>query len=129
MNGDIYREKKVTDLLSLQEGKIVDAQDYLEAWHLAIICRIQRDNDIEFIKVNYLPYHKGNRDEWISKQDVSDRIVGPFLNSESVKEKDYEPVQRSLSNLREYFKKFQSLNKNSGSSQQNDPKKKDIQDK
>ena len=57
--------------------------------------------------------NKGNRDEWISKQEVSDRIVGPFLNSESVKEKDYEPVQRSLSNLREYFKKFQSINKNS----------------
>jgi hypothetical protein len=40
LNGDIYREKKVIDSLSLQEGKIVDAQDYLGAWHLAIICRI-----------------------------------------------------------------------------------------
>jgi hypothetical protein len=39
-NSDIYREKKVTDSSTLQEGKIVDAQDYLGTWHLAIICRI-----------------------------------------------------------------------------------------
>ena len=44
----------------------MDAQDYLGVWHLAIICKIQRENENEYVKVNYLPYHKGNRDEWIS---------------------------------------------------------------
>jgi hypothetical protein len=37
---DIYMKKSVEDREELREGMIVDAQDYLDKWHLSIICKI-----------------------------------------------------------------------------------------
>jgi len=44
-NQDVCLDKKVTELGQLKEGMIVDAQDYLDKWHLSIICKIQPKND------------------------------------------------------------------------------------
>jgi hypothetical protein len=49
----------------LKEGMIVDAQDYLDKWHLSVVCKIQPKNENEYIKVNFLPYRNGKRDEWL----------------------------------------------------------------
>ena len=32
--------KVIDDLSELKEGMIIDAQDYLDKWHLSIICKI-----------------------------------------------------------------------------------------
>mmetsp|Transcript_9388 Transcript_9388/g.15828 ORF Transcript_9388/g.15828 Transcript_9388/m.15828 type:complete len:98 (-) Transcript_9388:986-1279(-) len=89
----------------LSQGTIMDAQDYLGGWHLAIICQIKPDSENEFIKVNFLEYPKGNRDEWIRKSEV-DRLSGAFLNSESIIEKDFDNISKGLRGLREYGAKF-----------------------
>lgn len=109
-NKDIYRHLAVNDNDSLFEGAIIDAQDYLGAWHMAVICKVQPNNENEFIKVNLFPYPKGNRDEWISVGEISDRISGPFVNSESVKVYEVEQVNKCLLSLREYYAKFTSQN-------------------
>lgn len=44
-NEDILMLKKVTALDQLQEGMILDAQDYLDSWHLSVICKIQPENE------------------------------------------------------------------------------------
>ena len=108
-NGDIYPEKAITPD-QLREGNIVDVMDYLGAWHLAIICKIQADNDAEYVKINLFPYPKGNRDEWISLSEIPDRMSGPFVNSESVQEYELEPVMKCLTSLRDYYQKFLSVN-------------------
>ena len=46
--------------------------------------------------MNLFPYPKGNRDEWISVSEIADRVSGPFINSESVKEYEVEPVNKCL---------------------------------
>ena len=91
---------------TLFEGGIVDAQDYLGAWHLAIICKIQPDNTGEYLKINLFPYPKGNRDEWISLSEIPDRISGPFINSESVTVHELDPVMKCVQSLRDYYQKF-----------------------
>lgn len=110
-NGDIYLEKKI-NVENMQEGQIVDVMDYLGAWHLSIICKIQADNEAEYVKINLFPYPKGNRDEWISLSEIPDRMSGPFVNSESVKENDYEydSIMKCLTSLRDYYQKFLSQN-------------------
>lgn len=50
------------------------------------------NNDNEYLKVNYLPYPKGNRDEWIRKNEVIDRLAGPFVHSLSIIDKDKENI-------------------------------------
>jgi len=57
--------KKIDGSSELREGMVVDAQDYLDKWHLSVICKIQPKNDSEYIKVNFLPYRNGKRDEWL----------------------------------------------------------------
>ena len=51
--------------------------------------------------VNFLPYPKGNRDEWIGKNEI-DRVSGAFVNSKSVLERDAESLNKALNGLREY---------------------------
>lgn len=79
-NQDLFLEKKVTNVSQLKEGMILDAQDYLDNWHLSIICKIQKTNESECVKVNFLPYPKGNRDEWLSLAEVCNRLSGPYSN-------------------------------------------------
>ena len=90
----------------------MDVMDYLDAWHLAIICKIQPDNEAEYVKINLFPYPRGNRDEWIALTEIGDRMSGPFANSDTVSEKDYEvePVMKCLTSLRDYYQKFLTQN-------------------
>ena len=37
---DIYMSKVIQNAGDLKEGMIVDAQDYLDKWHLSVICKI-----------------------------------------------------------------------------------------
>tara|TARA_B110000285_G_scaffold234291_1_gene310708 strand:- start:1360 stop:1680 length:321 start_codon:yes stop_codon:yes gene_type:complete len=100
--------KAIDDLSELKEGMIVDAQDYLDKWHLSIICKIQPKNENEYIKVNFLPYRNGKRDEWFQKTEL-DRISGPFVNSDS--NIDKEKILTSFESLRSYYReKFLSSN-------------------
>ena len=97
---DILFEKKPS-IDVIKEGLIVDAQDYLDKWYLGIICKIQPKNEQEYLKVNFLPYPKGNRDEWISKSEMPNRISGPFTNAEFVN--DGESIVKNIEGLRHYF--------------------------
>ena len=85
---------------------IIDAQDYLDKWHLAVICKVQPKNSDETIKVNFLPYPKGNRDEWMTEAELANRISGPFINTEP--SEDRETIEKNLTSLRDYVQKFVS---------------------
>lgn len=54
--------------------------------------------------VNFLPYPKGNRDEWISVSEMDHRLSGLYMNVPQ--ETDSEVINKNLSNLREYASKF-----------------------
>lgn len=106
-NQDICLQKEVsTDYI--QEGMIVDAQDYLGEWHLSVVCKVERDQVQEFAKLNFLRYPKGNRDEWFTTSEISERVTGPFVNSETDCE-SADSINKNINNLREYFKKFQAV--------------------
>lgn len=81
---------------------ILDAQDYLGEWHLSIVCKVEYGQDKEFAKLNFLRYPKGNRDEWYTRKEVSERMSGPFSKVEMAQD---DSVIGKLNNLREYFKK------------------------
>lgn len=68
-----------------------------------MICKIQPDNEGEYLKINLFPYPKGNRDEWLALADIPERISGPFMNSESVQEHELEPVMKCVQSLRDYY--------------------------
>jgi len=55
--------------------------------------------------LNFLPYPKGNRDEWIGKSEL-ERLSGAFVNSESIKSKDEDSLLKGLRGLREYSNRF-----------------------
>ena len=76
-NKDILNLKKLDRINQVSEGHIIDAQDYLGQWHLSVVCKIQDSNESEYMKVNFLPYPKGNRDEWIQKSEF-ERLSKPF---------------------------------------------------
>lgn len=103
-NEDILTEKKITSISKLREGMILDAQDYLDSWHLSVICKIQPDNKDEAILVNYLPYPKGNRDEWISISEIENRLSGLYINCPQ--DNDEDVITKNLKNLRDYVEKF-----------------------
>ena len=61
------------------------------------------------MKLNFLPYPKGNRDEWITKTDF-ERLSGPFVNTDT--NRDPESVRQSVQSLNDYFKqKIQGITK------------------
>lgn len=108
-NSDVFTEPDVENIEDLQQGMIIDAQDYLGGWHLSVVCEIKPDNKDEYLKVNYLEYPKGNRDEWLRKSEV-ERVSGPFKHSEELIDKDPDNIKKSLQGLRDYAKKFASPN-------------------
>mmetsp|Transcript_27346 Transcript_27346/g.41588 ORF Transcript_27346/g.41588 Transcript_27346/m.41588 type:complete len:91 (+) Transcript_27346:1107-1379(+) len=59
------------------------------------------------IKVNFLPYPKGNRDEWIKASEI-ERLSGPFLQSCEYLEKDGDYFRKSIQSLRQYVCKHNS---------------------
>lgn len=87
---------------------ILDAQDYLDKWHLAVICKIEPKNEQECIKVNFLPYPKGNRDEWLQASELP-RLSGIF--TQSGHDQDKETINKNLQSMRDYVKKFISPGK------------------
>lgn len=89
----------------LVPGTIIDAQDYLGGWHLSIVCEIKPNDDNEYLRVNFVEYPRGNRDEWLKKSEL-ERVAGPFAHSESILEKDFENITKGLNGLREYSMKF-----------------------
>jgi hypothetical protein len=99
-NKNIYLEKKIENIEDLKVGSIIDAQDYLGTWHLSIVIKVQPNSNAEYIRLNFLPYPKGNRDEWISKTDV-ERLSGPFVYTES--HRDPEKIRDSIASLNEYL--------------------------
>jgi len=105
-NQDICLTKEVTSS-NIKEGCIVDAQDYLGEWHLSVVCKVDKDQTQEFAKLNFLRYPKGNRDEWFSTTEISERVTGPFVNSETNCD-SAEPISKNINALREYFRKFQA---------------------
>lgn len=99
-------QKIIESASDLKEGMIVDAQDYLDKWHLSVVCKIQPKNENEYIKVNFLPYRNGKRDEWLQKSEIG-RISGPFVHSDD--NIDKEKIISSFESLRAYYKeKFSS---------------------
>lgn len=98
-NKNIISEKKVP-IETLKVGNIIDAQDYLGTWHLSIVCKINPKSDQEYLKLNFLPYPKGNRDEWIAKTDT-ERIAGIFSQTEPSKDPD--EAKRNIKALNEYY--------------------------
>ena len=53
--------------------------------------------------MNFLRYPKGNRDEWLAKNEISDRISGPFCNVQIEREADV--INKALTGLRDYYNK------------------------
>lgn len=62
----------------LQTGNILDAQDYLDNWHLAIVVEEKTSNSRQ---LHFLPFNKGNRDEEFGEED-SNRIGPAFEHTE-----------------------------------------------
>ena len=102
-NADICLHLEI-DQNVISEGMIVDAEDQYGEWHLSIVCTVQEDES-EFSRLNFLRYPKGNRDEWYTRNEVSERMAAPFSKVEVPHD---ETVITKLNNLREYFRKFKS---------------------
>lgn len=61
---DIVRQTTAIDKLRL--GDILDAQDYLGSWYLAIVID---DISPSSKQIHFLPYQRSNRDETFSADD------------------------------------------------------------
>ena len=71
------------------------------------------------MRLNFLPYPKGNRDEWISKADVERLLCGPFINTFPKKDPEY--IKESIDGLNDYFaQKIQGIQKSKDDSIQKD---------
>lgn len=79
-------------------GNIVDALDYLENWHLAIVVE-EKSAPKNERKLHFLPYnHK--RDEVFTEED-SNKIAPAFTNTEIPAE-----PEKDLNTLREYLASY-----------------------
>lgn len=63
MTGD---QLTVTELLV---ASILDAQDYLGSWHLAIVIDEKEEGTSWQKSIHFLPFQKSNRDEWFTAAD------------------------------------------------------------
>jgi len=74
---DIIR--KTTTIGELKLGDILDAQDYLGSWYLAIVI-----DDISSTskQIHFLPYQRSNRDENFTKENDETRIAPAFQHAE-----------------------------------------------
>lgn len=64
----------------LRVGNIVDAQDYLGTWHLAIV--IDEDEAGLTKTMHFLPFVKANRDEQFTADD-STRVAAAFSKQDA----------------------------------------------
>lgn len=70
---DIIR--KPTTIEELKMGDILDAQDYLGSWYLAIVIE---DTSQTSKQIHFLPYQRSNRDETFTKENDESRIAPAF---------------------------------------------------
>lgn len=82
------------EICQLQIGDILDAQDYLGNWHLAIVM----DEDGDDRKIHFLPFTKANRNEMFSNTDDSLRVAAAFTVSDTP-----EDPLADIKTLREYL--------------------------
>lgn len=78
-------------------GSILDAQDYLSNWHLAIIID---DKDARSKDVHFLPFLKANRNETFTDSDL--QRVAPAYSKTQI---SAEP-EKDLRSLREYLSSY-----------------------
>jgi hypothetical protein len=85
--GDLSVEKN-EDLIKdycrveqLRDGSILDAQDYLGTWHMAIVLETKQGNGGMEKKLHFLPFFNSKRDEWFTEAN-SDQITPVFTNTE-----------------------------------------------
>ena len=110
---------KQLDLQHTRVGHIIDAQDYLEQWYLAIV--IEQDDphsegDAAYSpaidtsssrsnikrKIHFLPFAKNSkRDETFTAQDCQHKIAAAF----TISEKSDDPL-KAIITLREYLKQY-----------------------
>lgn len=62
----------------LKIGNILDAQDYLDKWHLAIVVE-EKESTSKML--HFVTFNKGNRDEEFGEED-SNRIAPAFSRTE-----------------------------------------------
>ena len=99
-----FRETKV--------GHILDAQDYLESWYLAIVvdadsesCDGFKEEEEEHNvkrKIHYLPFKNSKRDEILSSVDSQHKLAPAFTQSEKLGE-----AGKAIGALRDYLKLYQ----------------------
>ena len=68
----------------LQNGNILDAQDYLDKWHLAIVVE---EKEPCSRMLHFISFNKGNRDEEFGAED-SNRIAPAFSATEPTLDPD-----------------------------------------
>ena len=96
-----FRETKV--------GHILDAQDYLESWYLAIVvdadigpCDGGLKENKANRKIHYLPFKNSKRDEILSSVDSQQKLAPAFTQSEKLGE-----AGKAIGALRDYLKWYQ----------------------
>jgi hypothetical protein len=92
---------------SLELGSILDAQDYLDNWHLAIVVDEKKHPEPAIKQLHFLPFNKGNRDEEFNVDD-SARLAPAFSRTEI----NSEP-EASFNQLRSYYENFKLSKKQS----------------
>jgi len=75
---DIIR--KPSSIEELKMGDILDAQDYLGSWYLAIVIE---DTSQSTKQIHFLPYQRSNRDEPFTKENDEARIAPAFEHAEA----------------------------------------------
>jgi hypothetical protein len=90
-------------------GHILDAQDYLESWYLAIVVDADigpgdggfKENNANR-KIHYLPFKNSKRDEILSSVDSQHKLAPAFTQSEKLGE-----AGKAIGALRDYLKWYQ----------------------
>jgi hypothetical protein len=85
---------------NLKLGNVLDAQDYLDNWHLAIVVDDNLGRDPLSHQLHFLPFNKGNRDEAFGRDDSS-KISPAFSKTELTAEPEV-----SFNILRSYYENF-----------------------
>lgn len=78
-------QDKFVRVKDLQNGNILDAQDYLDKWHLAIV--VEEKEDVNRVLIHFISFNKGNRDEEFGEED-SNRIAPAFSRTEPTLDPD-----------------------------------------
>lgn len=93
-HGDVIRDYRRVE--QTRVGNILDAQDYLENWHLAIVIDEKNGNSSER-RLHFLPFSNAKRDETFSDEH-SNKIAPIFTHTEIPSD-----PEKAFSTLREYL--------------------------